>query len=466
MAELVEISSGSSRVTEEDGEGDEGEEIVQSITVTASIPDLYYQNNATLTSVDISNACVSLGDFCFYHCTGVRTIRVPEGCREIGWSAFNGCAALSKLEVGMFLRRIGNRAFMGCKVLEPFRFPDSVEEVGFGLFDGCDLITKKGAGEEVDQDEVICMLKTVLTEGEMALYERRYEDVKKFYERIWEERKEALGAEHERSVEAHGRLALAYSEIGELDESLAAYKACYNFCSKEFGESSVRAIEMLDNISLVLLQQKNYTSALEISKSASNWYREEFGEDHAMTLKATAAVGEVYSQMGDYQQAVWCYADSHEGHVNVHGKGHSETLRVLTNLAYNYQQNNQPVKALMLYQEAKETYTSSDDMDNAVEAILGMASCNEVGGEHDKAVACYLQALEIYVRLCGEKDHNSIEVLGLIGGIYKKQEKWGEALKCFEKAQELLGGGGGGGGDAAEYEGYYAEDIDECQKQG
>lgn len=91
------------------------EEIHTQTTITLTIPisDLVYQKNCYLTTVDLTNACTSIGDFTFYHCASITSIRLPEGCREIGWSAFNGCGGLRELEVGGCLRRIGNRCFMG-----------------------------------------------------------------------------------------------------------------------------------------------------------------------------------------------------------------------------------------------------------------------------------------------------------------------------------------------------------------
>ena len=144
--------------------------------------------------------------------------------------------------------------------------------------------TRMWSESKVDVELALQSLRISLTNSSLRSFARhssqgRFSDVKSHFKRIWSERKDIFGENHLQTVKSYENLALAYSEIGELDESLKAYKDIYDLCGKAFGESSVKTIEMLDNISLVLLQQENYEAALEISKNASNWYRTEVRRD-------------------------------------------------------------------------------------------------------------------------------------------------------------------------------------------
>lgn len=165
-------------------------------------------------------------------------------------------------------------------------------------------------------------------------------------------------------------------------------------------------------------------------------------------------MGEVYSQMGDYQQAIYCYTDAHEGYEEEFGPNDPSTLHVLTNLAYNYQQNNQPVKALILYTKAKEGYENSDD---AVETLVGMASCHEHGEDYEAALSYFEQAHEIYKRLYGEETREAIQTLTSVGVMNKQLERWNEALGCFERAKKLE--------KLFADKKYYNNDIEECKER-
>lgn len=108
-----------------------------------------------------------VGDYAFYGCRALESLRLPEGLREIGAGAFcgsglkqihipgsverisrqafSGCVSLEHVELGDDIRFIDMRAFADCARLRSVRIPASVERIARNAFDpGCELMLVSG----------------------------------------------------------------------------------------------------------------------------------------------------------------------------------------------------------------------------------------------------------------------------------------------------------------------------------
>ena len=69
---------------------------------------------AELTSYNIPNGVISIGDYAFRDCSSLTSITIPSSVTSIGNYAFQGCSSLTSITIGNGVKNIGNYAFWGC----------------------------------------------------------------------------------------------------------------------------------------------------------------------------------------------------------------------------------------------------------------------------------------------------------------------------------------------------------------
>ena len=117
----------------------------------------YYQSNRTSEYV--------VGDYMFYNCKVLTTLRLPENSISIGNSAFADCDRLSVIAIPNSVKSfgpksfanaisllripmpddltiIGDMAFMGCNGITALTLPESVSSIGDGIVNGCQNLSQ------------------------------------------------------------------------------------------------------------------------------------------------------------------------------------------------------------------------------------------------------------------------------------------------------------------------------------
>ena len=130
-----------------------------------------YLNNELVTDLIIPSSVMSIGNYAFQNCTGLKSIEIPSSVTSIGSNAFRGCTGLSKVNITdveawckisfesndanplcyakkLYLNNelvtdliipssvtsIGSYAFYNCKGLESIEIPFSVTSIGSSVF--------------------------------------------------------------------------------------------------------------------------------------------------------------------------------------------------------------------------------------------------------------------------------------------------------------------------------------------
>jgi uncharacterized repeat protein (TIGR02543 family) len=122
--------------------------------VSKSYPEILGLNVSKLTTLKLLDDLTVVGDYAFYHCTGLITVTtstiggidlygVPN-LKSIGAYAFSGCTTLPSFNFGSELTTIGEGAFSGCKALyrnnssmAGIVLPSSLTSLGESCFSGC-----------------------------------------------------------------------------------------------------------------------------------------------------------------------------------------------------------------------------------------------------------------------------------------------------------------------------------------
>ena len=96
--------------------------------------DDYYNespHNYFHTSNDI------IGEYTFYNCTSLTSVKIPSSVTKIGNSAFEGCKSLTSVNIPSGVPEIGWKTFWGCSSLTSLNIPSSVTGIGGDAFYGC-----------------------------------------------------------------------------------------------------------------------------------------------------------------------------------------------------------------------------------------------------------------------------------------------------------------------------------------
>lgn len=146
---------------------------------------LYYAKNLyvdgkLLTELVIPEGTERIGNYAFYGCESIKSVKFPESIKSIGTSAFSGCKGIETVDMSACtsltgiddyvfgncenlvsvkfpenLTSIGNSAFINCKSLESIDIPTGVTSIGSSAFEECTSL------EYVDMSE--CTLLTSIS---------------------------------------------------------------------------------------------------------------------------------------------------------------------------------------------------------------------------------------------------------------------------------------------------------------
>lgn len=85
----------------------------------------------------------------FYQNTQISSVELPDSIVEIGDLAFSGCASLAEIKFGSGLKTVGASAFANCSSLTSVSFPDSLEKVNNYAFSGCSSLISVSFGSDI-----------------------------------------------------------------------------------------------------------------------------------------------------------------------------------------------------------------------------------------------------------------------------------------------------------------------------
>ncbi len=123
------------------------------ISGSGDISDYEYYNYGILAPWDhlqdnikaivIKDGITSIGDFAFFYCTSLTSVKIPESVTNIGLSSFEECTSLTSVTIPDSITYIGDFAFLYCDSLTSIDFSGctSLTSIGDNAFIDCDSLT-------------------------------------------------------------------------------------------------------------------------------------------------------------------------------------------------------------------------------------------------------------------------------------------------------------------------------------
>ena len=94
-----------------------------------------------LTSITIPSSVTSLGGSCFYGCTGLTSVTIPSSVTSLEYQCFSGCTSLTSITIPSSVTSLGDQCFSDCTGLTSITIPSSVTSLGGYCFGGCTGLT-------------------------------------------------------------------------------------------------------------------------------------------------------------------------------------------------------------------------------------------------------------------------------------------------------------------------------------
>ena len=104
-----------------------------------------------------------IGEWAFYRCLKLESIKIPNSVISIGAGAFDSCSSLTSVNIPNNVTSIGDCTFIACSNLQSITIPGGVTSIGGWAFDSCSCLTEirfLGAAPEMEND---CFLHVTAT---------------------------------------------------------------------------------------------------------------------------------------------------------------------------------------------------------------------------------------------------------------------------------------------------------------
>ena len=112
-----------------------------------------WEDPMKLSKVTLSEGLETIGSNAFTDCYELTSVTIPDSVTSIDYGAFYQCHSLIEVKFGKGLKEIGGLAFMYCESLQEIVIPDSVTTLGYWAFSYCTGVTKLIIGKGVTNME-------------------------------------------------------------------------------------------------------------------------------------------------------------------------------------------------------------------------------------------------------------------------------------------------------------------------
>jgi hypothetical protein len=101
------------------------------------VPEYAFAYLAELTSVDMPDNVIAIGDNGFYRCPKLSLTSLPSGITSLGDYAFADCSMLTLTSLPSGITSIGDFAFLNCYQLSLTALPSGITSIGQYAFNNC-----------------------------------------------------------------------------------------------------------------------------------------------------------------------------------------------------------------------------------------------------------------------------------------------------------------------------------------
>ena len=101
------------------------------------VPEYAFAYLAELTSVDMPDNVIAIGDNGFYRCPKLSLTSLPSGITSLGQYAFRNCSKMALTSLPPGITSVGDFAFLNCYQLSLTTLPSGITSIGQYAFNNC-----------------------------------------------------------------------------------------------------------------------------------------------------------------------------------------------------------------------------------------------------------------------------------------------------------------------------------------
>lgn len=136
------------------------------------------ENKNEIKEYVVPDGVTSIGDYAFYHCTGLTRVSIPSSVDSIGSNAFAYCENLNDINISEGVKKIGSYAFYYCIGLSDITIPLGVTTMGDNIFFLCKNLVSatigsnpgKKAFDTCDKLESVTFMEGLTNIGDRLFY--------------------------------------------------------------------------------------------------------------------------------------------------------------------------------------------------------------------------------------------------------------------------------------------------------
>jgi eukaryotic-like serine/threonine-protein kinase len=208
-------------------------------------------------------------------------------------------------------------------------------------------------------------------------------------------RRERLGEDHPDTLNSMNHLAMAYQDLGRLDQAIPLLETTVEKRRTKLGANHADTIESMNDLAVAYWQSGHARKAIPLFEASLEKVRATLGEDHSDTVTIIDNLAVACGAAGLHDRAITLHKTAICRLKATLGENNLTTLIAINNLARAYQGGGQLSDSIELYVKvlAKLRTKLSDDHPTTLSAMSGLARSYQLAGQIDPAVMLFESTL-------------------------------------------------------------------------
>lgn len=275
--------------------------------------------------------------------------------------------------------------------------------------------------------------------------QKRYGEAEPLYLRALKAYERSLGEEHPTTILSLSNLALMYNDQGRYYEAEPLHLRTVETRERTLGSNDLQTLDSLNSLAMLYYHQGRYTEAEPLYLQVLEAYERIVGEEHPTTLNAVNSLTVLYSRQGRFEEAETLYLRALEAYERTLGKNHSKTMFSVNNLAliYGMQGRYGDAEPLLLRALEVRERTLGKDHPDTLRSVHNLGLQYFRQGRYEEVEPLYLRALDGHERTLGKEHPVTLFSVNNLAEFHQSQMRYKEAeilyLRVSEARERLLG---------------------------